>query len=246
MLFAVTSTKGGTGKTSTVCNAGAALGRAGYDVLAVDLDPQRSLSRWYGVTEGPTLASVLSDERALREIVYTDEEFGYDLVPSSRRLRDHESVLGRLERPLRRLVHEHYDLCLIDTPPTVSRFTSAAVEMSAGVVVPIEASMAAMDTLADSLEVVRRLGGNVLGILVCRVDRRTSNDISVHPHLKEQYGDLVFDGVIRESVAVRDSHAERVPTIVYDPSNNASKDYKDFALALKARIDHNAQQKELR
>lgn len=246
MLVAVASTKGGTGKTSTVCNAGAALGRAGYKVLTVDLDPQRSLSRWYGVTDEPTLASVLSGERALTEVVYTDEEFGFDLVPSSRRLRDHEDDLGRLERPLHRLVHEHYDLCLIDTPPTVSRFTSAAVETSTGVVIPIEASMAAMDTLADSLEVARRLGGNVLGILVCRVDRRTSNDISVHPHLKEQYGELVFDGVIRESVAVRDSHADRVPTIVSKPSNNTSKDYKDFALALKARIDHNAQSKELR
>jgi chromosome partitioning protein len=246
MLVSVTSTKGGTGKTSTVCNAAAALGRAGYEVLAVDLDPQRSLSRWYGVTEGPTLSSVLSGEKALTGIVFTDDEFGFDLAPSSRSLRNHEGGLGRLERPLRRLVHEHYDICLIDTPPTVSRFTSAGVEMSAGVVIPVEASMAAMDTLADSLEVVRRLGGNVMGILVCRVDRRTSNDISVQPHLKKQYGDLVFDGVIRESVAVRDSHADRLPTVVHSPSNNAAQDYNDFALALKARIDHNAQQKELR
>jgi cellulose biosynthesis protein BcsQ len=44
--------------------------------------------------------------------------------------------------------------------------------------------------------------------------------------------------VIRESVAVRDSHADRVPTVVATPDNNASKDYKDFALELKARIDH--------
>jgi chromosome partitioning protein len=243
MLVAVSSTKGGTGKTSTVCNVSASLGRAGYDVLAVDLDPQRSLSRWFGVSDGPTLASVVSGERALTDVVYTDENFGFDLVPSSRGLRDNTDDLGRLERPLHRLVHEHYDLCLIDTPPTVSAFTSVAVEMSTGVVIPIEASMAAMDTLGDSLEVVRGLGGEVLGILVCRVDRRTSNDISVHPHLVEQYGDLVFNGVIRESVAVRDSHAERVPTVVHAPSNNASKDYKDFALELKARIDHHAKQK---
>lgn len=245
MIISIASTKGGTGKTSTTCNTGAALGLSGYDVLAVDMDPQRSLSRWYGVSEGKTLSAVLSGESSLKEAVYADEDFGFDLIPSSRRLRSQETSVSRLERPLRRLVFDHYDLCFIDTPPSVSQFAGAAVEMCEGVIVPIEASMAAMDTLADSLNMVRQLGGSVLGVLVCRVDRRTSNDISVRPHLQEQYGDLIFDHEIRESVAVRDSHADRIPTVVSDPDNNASKDYKDFALKLKARIDH-AEEKEIR
>jgi cellulose biosynthesis protein BcsQ len=245
-IITIASTKGGTGKTTTVCNAAAVLGQAGYDVLAVDMDPQASLSRWYEATEGPGLAGVLSGSHALTDVVYTSDTFGYDLVPSSRRLRDVEAELSRLERPLKRLVHDHYDLCIIDTPPSVSRFTSAAIEISRGVVIPIEASMAAMDTLADSIEVVRQLGGSVLGVLVCRVDRRTSNDISVRPHLAEQYPGLVFDEVIRESVAVRDSNAERVPTVVGSPSNNASQDYKSFALQLKAKMDHHAETEELR
>jgi chromosome partitioning protein len=242
MVVAVTSTKGGTGKTSTVCNTAASLGLSGYRVLTVDMDPQRSLSRWYGVTQGTALPEVLKGESGLKEAVYTSEEFGFDLIPSSRQLREQQSTLSRLERPLHRLVHEHYDLCLIDTPPSISRFSGAAVEMSAGTVIPIEASMAAMDTLGDSLDMVDQLGGTVLGVLVCRVDQRTSNDISVQPHLREQYGDLIFDQVIRESVAVRDSHADRVPTVVGKPGNNASADYKDFALKLKARIDHAEQE----
>lgn len=243
MIITIASTKGGTGKTTTVCNVAAALGRAGYSVLTVDMDPQASLSKWYEVAGGATLASVLDGSHSLTEVVYTSDAFGFDLVPSSRRLRDNQGQLSRLERPLKRLVHDHYDLCVIDTPPSVSAFTSAAIEVSGGVVIPIEASMAAMDTLADSLSVVRQLGGTVLGVLVCRVDARTSNDVSVQPHLKEQYGDLVFDQVIRESVAVRDSNAERIPTVVSAPSNNASQDYKTFALQLKAKIDHAQAQK---
>ena len=243
--IAISSTKGGSGKTSTVCNVAHALGAAGYEVLAVDLDPQGSLSRWYRATEGPGLPDFLSGRCGLTEAVYTDEDFGFDLIPASRALRDSEKNLGRLERPLRRLVSSHYDICFIDTPPSVSAFTSAAVEASTGVVIPIEASMAAMDTLEDSLAVVRQLGGQVLGVLVCRVDTRTANDVSVHPHLQEQYGDLIFEQFIRESVAVRDSHAERKPTVRAHPGVNASKDYKDFALQLKARIDH-AEKKEVR
>ena len=237
MLFTVTSTKGGSGKTSTVCNVAAVLGTAGYDVLAVDMDPQASLSRWYRAPDGPDLPSVLNGTHSLTDAVYFDEDFGFDLIPSSRALRtvaDPSSV----DRPVRRLAHEHYDVCLIDTPPAAGRFTTAAVEIAGRALIPIEASVAAMDTLADSMEVVRQLGAEVLGILVCRVDRRTSNDISVHPHLKERHGDLVLDTQIRESVAVRDSNADRIPTVKANPSNNASRDYHSAALEIKARLDH--------
>jgi chromosome partitioning protein len=235
MLCAVASTKGGSGKTSTVVNTASVLAGA-ENVLAVDLDPQASLSRWYGV-EGPGLASVLSGDKKLTEVIYADEDFGFDLAASSRRLRRVDD-LSPIDRPLRRLVHEHYDLCLIDTPPTAGRFTSAAIETAGRVLIPIEASMAAMDTLADSIAAVRQLGAEVVGVLVCRVDRRTKNDISVQPHLKDQYGDLVFDVQIREAVAVRDSNADRIPTVTYDPSNNAARDYHDAALELKARLDY--------
>lgn len=237
MLLSVTSTKGGSGKTSTTCNVAAVLGNAGYDVLAVDLDPQASLSRWYKAVEGPGLASVLSGSSELTEAVYFDEHFGFDIVPSSRALRGVKEP-SAIDRPLRRLVHSHYDVCLIDTPPTAGRFTTAAVEIAGRALLPIEASMAAMDTLADSMEVVRQLGAEVVGILVCRVDRRTSNDISVHPHLKDQHGDLVLDTQIRESVAVRDSNADRIPTVKDKPDNNAARDYHDAALEIKARLDH--------
>lgn len=236
-MLTVTSTKGGSGKTSTVCNVAAVLGGAGYDVLTVDLDPQASLTRWYKATEGPGLASVLGGESALTEAVYYDDNFGFDIIPSSRALRQFEDLSG-LERPLRRLAYEHYDVCLIDTPPTAGRFTAAAIEAAGRALIPIEASMAAMDTLADSMEVVRQLGAEVIGILVCRVDRRTSNDISVHPHLKSKYDGLVLDTQIRESVAVRDSNADRIPTVRAKPDNNASRDYHDAALELKARLDH--------
>lgn len=236
MLCAVASTKGGSGKTSTVVNTASVLADA-QDVLAVDMDPQASLSRWYEATEGPGLASVLSGDKKLTEVIYADEDFGFDLAASSRRLRRAQD-LSTIDRPLRRLVHEHYDLCLIDTPPTAGRFTSAAIETAGRVLIPIEASMAAMDTLADSMAVVRQLGAEVVGVLVCRVDRRTRNDVSVQPHLKDQYGDLVFDTEIREAVAVRDSMADRIPTVTYDPSNNAARDYHDAALELKARLDY--------
>src|SRR5437870_12244110 len=46
-IIAIANQKGGTAKTSTTVNLGAALVRAGMHVLLVDLDPQASLTEYF-------------------------------------------------------------------------------------------------------------------------------------------------------------------------------------------------------
>ena len=51
LTTAIASQKGGTGKTSTTVNLGAALSRAGHSVLLVDMDPQASLTEYFVSTD---------------------------------------------------------------------------------------------------------------------------------------------------------------------------------------------------
>ena len=72
--------KGGAGKTTTLANLAAAWAAAGRRVALIDLDPQKSLTRWAGLREDPAMD--LIDSR--------DYRAGPDIRAASR---SHDRVL---------------------------------------------------------------------------------------------------------------------------------------------------------
>jgi chromosome partitioning protein len=122
MIIAVSQHKGGTGKTTTVLNLGAALAERGFKVLLVDLDPQADLSAGLGVQvdleERPTglsLYSVLSSEQgSLGELVSATGYARLSVVPGTLDMADLELHLapqiGR-ERVLEAALDEVVECC---------------------------------------------------------------------------------------------------------------------------------------
>ena len=61
--------KGGAGKTTVLAHLAAAWAEAGRSVAVIDLDPQRSLTRWVGIRADPAIELVDSrDYRAAGDI----------------------------------------------------------------------------------------------------------------------------------------------------------------------------------
>lgn len=131
--IAVTSGKGGVGKTFVTVNVGIALARRGLRVLIVDADlGLANVDTMLGLSPRATLRQVLSGEREINDVLI-EGPAGVHIVPASSGFED----MARLgERKLCELLAhfdalaQSFDVALIDTAagitPSVLGFTLAA------------------------------------------------------------------------------------------------------------------------
>jgi chromosome partitioning protein len=163
--IAVTNFKGGSGKTTTAVHLAQYLALRGYRVLAIDLDPQASLSALFGyqpevdVGENATLYGALRYDvhaRALAEIIRPTYFPGLDLVPGNLELQEFEHETPRMLAAPRRgaeglffariataltTVEARYDVVVIDCPPQLGFLTLAALCAASGVLVTVHPQM---------------------------------------------------------------------------------------------------------
>ena len=190
-VLAVANFKGGSAKTTTSIHLAHYLAFQGLRVLAIDLDPQASLTSMFGiqpefdVPEDKTLYPAIRYENTLdiRDVIVRTYFPGLDLVPGNLELmefehetpraivegrsRGDEMFFRRLKAALRS-VDQKYDVVLIDAPPQLGYLTLSALFASTSIVVTIHPAMldvASMNQFlamtSDLLGVIGRAGGRI-------------------------------------------------------------------------------------
>jgi len=174
-VIAVTNFKGGSGKTTTSVHLAQYLALRGYRVLAVDLDPQASLSSLLGyqpefdVQANETLYGALrydDQRRPLAEIVRKTYFDGLSVVPGNLELHEFEHTtpqvlaegrraggelfFARVERALSS-VEENYDVVVIDCPPQLGFLTLSALCAATSVLVTIHPQMLDVASMSQFL-----------------------------------------------------------------------------------------------
>jgi chromosome partitioning protein len=190
-VIAVVNFKGGSGKTTTAAHLAQYHALRGYRVLALDLDPQASLSALHGIQpefdigDNETLyGAIRYDEhrRDLREIIRKTYFANLDLVPGNLELMEfeHESpkalltggqqrelFFTRMDEALASVVDD-YDIVVVDCPPQLGFLTMSALCSATAVLVTVHPQMLDVMSMcqflimtSELLRVVANAGGNM-------------------------------------------------------------------------------------
>ncbi len=171
-IIAVTNFKGGSSKTSTTIHLGHYLALKGYRVLAVDLDPQASLTSLHGALpdfdprEDETLYAAIrfSDPKPTKSLVHNTHIAGFDVICAGLDLTEFEtavalemrknggtSFLLRVSQALEQ-VADDYDVILMDSAPSLNFLTLSSLTAATGVIIPVPAHMLDVDSTGKFLE----------------------------------------------------------------------------------------------
>ncbi len=238
-IIAILNHKGGTSKTTTSLNLGAALAKLGHSVLLVDLDPQANLSQSLGIEDSnETISEVFALKIQNLPIKCITETL--HLVPASLDLSAIEPGMysninsyfllkGQLDK-----VKSNYDFILIDCPPSLGIFTQNALIASTDVLITVQSQFLALkglDTVNNLITTVREKlndGISVLGLLLTQTNHtRISKDIS-HA-LRDTFKEKVFNTTIRQNVAIAEASASRKDIFAYSPESFGAIDYMSLA-----------------
>ncbi|MBI3071591.1 MAG: ParA family protein [Deltaproteobacteria bacterium] len=248
-VLAIANQKGGVGKTTTAVNLGAALAQKGAQTLVVDLDPQANATSGLGLRghQGTTLYDVLVGGAELSSAVVGTGLSRLLVVPGSRDLVAAEIELlsadGR-ERVLRRAIEAvspHFDVVLIDCPPSLGILTINALTAADGILIPLQAEYYALEGVAELLQAVERIqaalnpGLEIDGVVMTMFDVRNNLAHAVADEARKHFGDRLFLTFIPRNVRLSESPSHGVPAITYDPQSKGAQSYVALAEEIVSR-----------
>ncbi|WP_050184522.1 ParA family protein [Domibacillus robiginosus] len=242
--------KGGVGKTTSTAITSFILSKDSK-VLAIDLDGQGNLtemlSSQHQIEIQNTVYNVIENESVDACIYQLTDKL--DLIPANYDISKLSNLVtfDKSKQRLHRLknalteVQDQYDYILIDLPPALGEQTLFGLIASDYTVSLLQTDPFALRALDDYLTLCKEVNEEhnsdlrLLGILAVLLNARAAMDQAILTKVKEDFGELVFENVVKRRARIKEYAAAGV-TDHTKADKIALEEYEGFVKELVERV----------
>lgn len=243
-VWSIANQKGGVGKTTTVVSLGALLAEQGHRVLLLDLDPQGSLTSYFGRNPDELEASAFDlfmppsrvSGPGYVELIVATSVPGMKMIPASTALASLErnisqqDGMGLIVSKTLATLWDDFDYALIDTPPLLGVLLINSLAACKKLLVPVQTEFLALkglERMVHTIEMVTRSQRRELEYLVIPTlfDRRTQASIKSLKALRAQHQGHIWDLAIPVDTKLRDASLDGKAISQVDGASRGARAY---------------------
>lgn len=233
MIYTIATAKGGTGKTTTAASLVQAAAHTGRRALAIDLDPQGSLSYALAADARAAGSYDLLHGAPAADVVQKSPQ-GMDVITGSLNLQTETSGPGTARRLAEALepVRSKYDLIVVDAPATAGELQYNALMAADRLVIVLEADshgVQALYQITAAAEQIQQSNTRLqpAGVLIARY----RGNANIRKYMREQIEatakslGIPYLGEARDAAAAAEATAFQQSLFDYAPRSTTAADY---------------------
>jgi len=250
-VITVGQRKGGNGKSTSALNLAHAFAMKGKRVLLIDLDDQKnstSAIECSGRIEKTVEDLLLDGAVSVAAAAVSSTWEGVSLIAASSNLsgtiRELENEVGsHLVLKEKLDAADGFDLCLIDTSPSLNILVVNALCASRYLFIPLSSKFFSLQGLGQTLEAFEKVRArlnpvlSILGLSFVIHDGRSSLAREVAAKALGEYPELVCAAMIGQNIRIEEAQVARKSILSYAPMDRGAVQYRALADELLERME---------
>jgi len=222
-VYAITSGKGGVGKTPIAANLGVSLGRMHKKTVVVDADlVMGAIATILGLGKTPvTLHELLAGKGSIEKATYSTQ--GVSVLPSGPTITGFMNANPNKLKGVVNKLNKTYDYVIIDSPPGLNKYSLIPLKIADEVLLVVTPDLLAVQAAAKLRSVIKAINANIR-VIVNR-SRKPSFFAKEFMRGEDIERRLKADilGIVPEDPAVIESMNVKKSVVVHKPKSPASK-----------------------
>lgn len=243
-IIAISTPKGGEGKTTTAVNLAVAFAQSGKRTLLIDLDGAGQCAATLGIKPAAITGDfldVLKFEKAFKSVVHKTWDNNLNIIPMRQLDYTSEIQLARItsdELVVKNVLAPEifsYNYVIVDCPPSLIGTTTNILMIADSVLIPVKASRYSLNEVVRILKHMDLIKSRynsklrVEGILLTMHEVNTKAGFYTKKILMKEFPNYLLPFVIPKNIEVAESTFHNKPILTYNPDSKASIAYKRLA-----------------